>query len=214
MWFFIWWIATVLGFVVMALAVAGGLWGAFTTAKDHAAEWQTKKFHKWFDEEIKLFAQRLANDAFWFSEDAPTMKLLMNLANEIQASRGLVFCINPAELRDKWYEDRKRQAWDNKAAKDPKEAELKDLLSSARCIAERKGAGTDWETFAKRIADLGISGVTAKVFLLPDDDDWDTEACTGIASPAKATDLGQQPRPGLYENDSDKFLPKAPIKDD
>lgn len=32
--------------------------------------------------------------------------------------------------------------------------------------------------------------------------------------PAKATDLGQQPRPCLYEHDSDKFLPKAPIRDD
>ncbi len=48
--------------------------------------------------------------------------------------------------------------------------ELTDVLRSARCIAERKGADTAWERFSERIAALGISSVTAKVFkVLPSD---------------------------------------------
>ncbi len=48
--------------------------------------------------------------------------------------------------------------------------ELTDLLRSARCIAERKGADTAWERFSERIGALGIGSVTAKVFkVLPSD---------------------------------------------
>lgn len=39
-----------------------------------------------------------------------------------------------------------------------------DLLRSAHAIALRKGADTDWERFARRIASFGIGSVTAKVF--------------------------------------------------
>jgi hypothetical protein len=49
-------------------------------------------------------------------------------------------------------------------------AELKDVLISARCIAERRGAETAWERFSERIGKLGIGSVTAKVFkVLPSD---------------------------------------------
>jgi len=48
--------------------------------------------------------------------------------------------------------------------------ELVDLLRSARCIAERKGADTAWKRFSDRIGSLGIGSVTAKVFkVLPSD---------------------------------------------
>ena len=48
--------------------------------------------------------------------------------------------------------------------------ELRDLLTSARAIAERKGADTAWERFSQRLADAGIGSVTAKVFkVLPSD---------------------------------------------
>lgn len=48
--------------------------------------------------------------------------------------------------------------------------ELADVLRSARCIAERKGADTAWERFSERIGVLGIGSVTAKVFkVLPSD---------------------------------------------
>lgn len=47
----------------------------------------------------------------------------------------------------------------------------RELLSSARAIAERKGAGTAWERFAASIAALGISGVTPRTYrVLPDDE--------------------------------------------
>jgi len=49
-------------------------------------------------------------------------------------------------------------------------AELSDVLTSARCIAERRGADTAWERFSERIGRLGIGSVTAKVFkVLPSD---------------------------------------------
>jgi hypothetical protein len=48
--------------------------------------------------------------------------------------------------------------------KTKREIELEDVLISARCIAERHGEDTAWETFNRRIADLGIGSVTAKVF--------------------------------------------------
>jgi len=48
--------------------------------------------------------------------------------------------------------------------------ELRDLLTSARAIAERKGADTAWERFSQRLADAGIGSMTAKVFkVLPSD---------------------------------------------
>lgn len=49
-------------------------------------------------------------------------------------------------------------------AKTNREIELEDVLTSARCIADRNGENTDWELFSKRIARLGIGNVTAKVF--------------------------------------------------
>lgn len=39
-----------------------------------------------------------------------------------------------------------------------------DLLRSARAIAERKGEGTNWELFSKRIAQFGIGSVTPRTF--------------------------------------------------
>ena len=48
--------------------------------------------------------------------------------------------------------------------------ELKDLLTSARCICQRQGADTAWERFDARLAAAGIGNVTAKVFkVLPSD---------------------------------------------
>jgi len=48
--------------------------------------------------------------------------------------------------------------------------ELKDVLRSARCIAERQGIDTAWVRFSERIGKLGIGSVTAKVFkVLPED---------------------------------------------
>lgn len=47
---------------------------------------------------------------------------------------------------------------------------LEDLLTSARAIAQRKGAETAWERFDERLANAGIGWVTAKVFMvLPSD---------------------------------------------
>lgn len=55
-------------------------------------------------------------------------------------------------------------------AKTARELELEDLLSSARCIAQRNGEDTAWKRFDERIAKCGISAVTAKVFkILPSD---------------------------------------------
>jgi hypothetical protein len=49
--------------------------------------------------------------------------------------------------------------------------EMEALLQSARCIAQRKGEGTNWERFDASIAKLGISGITARNYrLLPTDD--------------------------------------------
>lgn len=48
--------------------------------------------------------------------------------------------------------------------------ELTDVLTSARCIADRQGADTAWARFSERIGALGIGSVTAKVFkVLPSD---------------------------------------------
>lgn len=48
--------------------------------------------------------------------------------------------------------------------------ELKDVLSSARAICQRRGADTAWERFDERIASFGVGAVTAKVFkVLPSD---------------------------------------------
>ena len=52
-------------------------------------------------------------------------------------------------------------------AKTLRELQLEELLESARCIAERRGENTAWETFDKRIAALGVGRVTAKVFKVP-----------------------------------------------
>lgn len=55
-------------------------------------------------------------------------------------------------------------------AKTAREIELEDLLTSARCICQRKGADTAWERFDARLAAAGIGSVTAKVFkVLPSD---------------------------------------------
>ena len=50
------------------------------------------------------------------------------------------------------------------------EAELRDVLTSARAIAERNGDGTHWGRFSARIGELGIGSVTARTFrILPSD---------------------------------------------
>lgn len=49
-------------------------------------------------------------------------------------------------------------------------SKLVELLRSARHIADRKGENTAWERFANSIADLGISGITARTYrMLPSD---------------------------------------------
>jgi hypothetical protein len=56
--------------------------------------------------------------------------------------------------------------------KTARELELEDLLTSARCIAQRKGADTAWDRFDARLRAAGIGSVTAKVFkILPSDAD-------------------------------------------
>ncbi len=52
-------------------------------------------------------------------------------------------------------------------AKTERELELEDLLTSARCIAERRGEDTAWQTFSARLAEFGIGSVTPKPFKLP-----------------------------------------------
>lgn len=55
-------------------------------------------------------------------------------------------------------------------AKTARELELQDLLSSARCIAQRRGVDTAWERFDARLESAGITGITAKTFrVLPSD---------------------------------------------
>lgn len=49
-------------------------------------------------------------------------------------------------------------------AKTAREIELEDLLTSARCIAQRNGHDTHWKRFDERLASAGIGSVTAKVF--------------------------------------------------
>ena len=50
------------------------------------------------------------------------------------------------------------------------EIELRDVLTSARAIAERNGEETNWGRFSERIGKLGIGSVTAKTFrVLPSD---------------------------------------------
>ncbi len=50
------------------------------------------------------------------------------------------------------------------------EDELRDVLTSARAIAERNGEGTSWVRFSARIGELGIGSVTARTFrVLPSD---------------------------------------------
>ena len=49
--------------------------------------------------------------------------------------------------------------------------ELEDLLRSARCIAQRKGADTAWERYDAAIGSMGIGSITARVYkVLPDDE--------------------------------------------
>ncbi len=56
-------------------------------------------------------------------------------------------------------------------AKTARELELEDLLTSARAIAERKGADVAWERFSERLQKAGIGFVTAKTFrVLPSDE--------------------------------------------
>ena len=55
-------------------------------------------------------------------------------------------------------------------AKTARELDLEDLLRSARCIAQRQGENTAWETFDARLAAAGIGSVTAKVFKVPRDE--------------------------------------------
>lgn len=43
-------------------------------------------------------------------------------------------------------------------------AELSDLLTSARAIAERKGDSTHWERFSTRLGEAGIGSITARTF--------------------------------------------------
>lgn len=55
-------------------------------------------------------------------------------------------------------------------AKTKRELELEDLLTSARCIAEREGKETHWKRFDARIESFGIGSITAKTFrILPSD---------------------------------------------
>lgn len=42
--------------------------------------------------------------------------------------------------------------------------EMTDLLTSARCIAQRKGVDVAWERFDASIAKLGIGSVTARTY--------------------------------------------------
>lgn len=49
-------------------------------------------------------------------------------------------------------------------AKTARELELEDLLISARAIAQRNGADTDWDVFDRRLASCGIGCITAKTF--------------------------------------------------
>lgn len=49
-------------------------------------------------------------------------------------------------------------------------AEARDLLRSACCIAERKGARTNWERFIVSVNELGLNGVTARTYRLLDGD--------------------------------------------
>ena len=51
-----------------------------------------------------------------------------------------------------------------------KEEKLVDLLTSARCIAERQGQETAWERFSAAIQKQGIGSVTAKVFKILESD--------------------------------------------
>lgn len=56
-------------------------------------------------------------------------------------------------------------------AKTARELELEDLLQSTRCIAQRKGESTAWARFDERLANAGISPVSAKPFkILPSDE--------------------------------------------
>ena len=54
--------------------------------------------------------------------------------------------------------------------KTSRELELEDLLTSARCIAQRQGLKTAWKRFDERLQKAGIGSVTAKVFkVMPND---------------------------------------------
>ena len=48
--------------------------------------------------------------------------------------------------------------------------EMVNLLRSARAVCQRKGERTDWDRLDASIAKLGISAVTARVYILPNDD--------------------------------------------
>jgi hypothetical protein len=59
-------------------------------------------------------------------------------------------------------------------AKTKREIELEALLSSARCIAQRKGEETHWERFDDSIAKFNISSITARTYkILPSDNEND-----------------------------------------
>lgn len=49
-------------------------------------------------------------------------------------------------------------------AKTARELELEDLLISARCIAQRKGADTAWDRFDNRLGAAGIGVITPRTF--------------------------------------------------
>lgn len=45
-----------------------------------------------------------------------------------------------------------------------RERELTELLTSAHCIAKRKGEETSWELFASSIQEAGIGSLTARTY--------------------------------------------------
>jgi hypothetical protein len=98
-------------YVFMAVGVAVlsgigscGLAAIFYTVREWALAKQDERYRKWLEGESAAFANMLSNDAYWFSEDEPTMKLLQDIAARIGRSRGLGYDVS--EARSRWRDAR------------------------------------------------------------------------------------------------------------
>jgi hypothetical protein len=90
------------------LVVAGMASAAIACIVYFVSEWanarQEARFREWVKTANEAFGHRLVQDGYWFSEDAPTMKLIQHIGEEIARHGELAF--NVGEARERWRDAR------------------------------------------------------------------------------------------------------------